>query len=317
MNPTEPDPITGQTTDSVPGRPRRRRSDPDDAWNLVPIPPSALLPIRLARRPEPRLVVVDNVGDELAATCHINALGVPPDGRVVIRPTPGTSDVATLGLDLLVAIGKHPGAAKDERVIGRQWRIGMAWLGGSGATDVIVDRAHLLGEDQAAAIAEAAARLGMILWLLWAEAANPFHSPALARARGHFPGRTETIDLWEFHQRLPVPPRPPLATGPRPSAVGNATATSALAPGNHRWPALPAADFTTFSAACRQRQHFARARGEQVPPRPFGTPGPTPSRPTQTGPSRTPRRTDNNSACNMQAACRFVKLRHADGHGGR
>ena len=95
------------------------------------------------------MYVVDNAGDDLAAVRHLNACGGPADGRAVLRPTPGASDVATLGWDLLVAADKPPHAARREHVSGLSWQLGQAWLAGFAVTDMIVDRAHLLTRDQA------------------------------------------------------------------------------------------------------------------------------------------------------------------------
>ncbi|MFC5753616.1 hypothetical protein [Actinomadura rugatobispora] len=214
------------------------RPDPDDPWNLRPITPHTGPPSPPADRPPPHLMVVDNAGDDVAAARHLAALGHPPHGRVVVRPTPGAGDVATLGLDLLVAIGKHPRAAKNERRTGFSWELGTAWLEGTGARDVIIDRAHLLGADQLTRLAATAITIGANLWLLWSTPTNPFHDHAVARARGLFDDRTQMLDLWEFQRRLPPPARPPLAAGHTDQRT---------------WPALPAADFTTFLAACRRR----------------------------------------------------------------
>ncbi|MES9604027.1 MULTISPECIES: hypothetical protein [Actinomadura] len=217
----------------------RRRPDPDDAWNLRPVlPPGTPPPAPPPDRPPPQLLIVDNAGDDVAAARHLASLGRPPAGRVVVRPTPGALDVLTLGLDLLVAIGKHPHAARDERCSAFSWKLGTAWLQGTGARDVVVDRAHLLSADQLTELATATAGIGANLWLLWSTPTNPFHDHAVAVARGLFGDRTQMLDLWEFQRRLPPPELPPLATGHTDPAA---------------WPVLPAADFTTFLAACRRR----------------------------------------------------------------
>ncbi|WP_242911478.1 hypothetical protein [Actinomadura terrae] len=226
------------TQPPVPGRRSRVRPDPGDPWNLRPVTPPDAPPSPPAGRPPPLLLIVDNAGDDVAAVRHLAALGHPLEGRVVVRPTPGAGDVGTLGLDLLVAIGKHPHAAKSERRAGFTWELGTAWLNGTGARDVVIDRAHLLSADQLTQLAATAAAIGANLWLLWSAPTNPFHDHAVARVRGMFGDRTQMLDLWEFQQRLPPPARPPLATGHTDPAA---------------WPVLPAADFTTFLAACRRR----------------------------------------------------------------
>ena len=191
------------------------------------------------------MYVVDNAGDDLAAVRHINACGGLAEHRAVLRPTPGAGDVLTTGWDLLVAAGKPPHAARREHVSTLSWEYGQAWLAGSGVTDLIVDRAHLLTRDQADAAAAAARRAGAALWLLWGTGVDPY-TPGYDGAPHLVAGtRTQVISLWEFYQRLPA------ATPPAAAEPGQ--------PGD--WPPLPAADFPTFLAACRRylpRREFAQ-----------------------------------------------------------
>ncbi|MGH3521554.1 MAG: hypothetical protein ACRDU4_01695 [Mycobacterium sp.] len=104
--------------------------------------------------PTPRTVVITNAGDDVAVTAHLAALGTFGDARIVVRPTPGADDVRTLGLDVLVATGKNPTAAQQERVTAGSWEIARAWMTGQRVTDVIVDRAHRLSMNQAGALGE-------------------------------------------------------------------------------------------------------------------------------------------------------------------
>ncbi|MEV3986910.1 hypothetical protein [Nonomuraea sp. NPDC049758] len=183
------------------------------------------------------IVLVDNTGGDAAASRHINTLDRPGGGCAVVRPTPGADDVETLGLDLLVAAGKHPHAARRERVVMHTWPIAASWLAGQAVTDLIVDRAHRLTGDQLKALARTAAHLEATLWLLWAAPADP----GIALVRQALGRPAKVVSLWEFHRRLPAPQQP-LPPGPaEPEA----------------WPALPSADFPTFLAACRRRLHPA------------------------------------------------------------
>ncbi|MEV4251705.1 hypothetical protein AB0J52_00905 [Spirillospora sp. NPDC049652] len=120
--------------------------------SLPPQPPTqALLEVpQLAPpgAPVPAVMLVDNAGDELAATRHINACGGPTHGRAVIRPTPGARGLTTLGLDVLVAAGKPPAAAAGERVTALAWELAEAWLTGAAVSDLIVDRTHLVTGEQ-------------------------------------------------------------------------------------------------------------------------------------------------------------------------
>jgi hypothetical protein len=180
--------------------------------------------------------VVDNAGDDLAAVRHINACGGPDQHRAVLRPTPGARDVLTTGWDLLVAAGKPPHAARREHVSAQSWQYGQAWLAGSGVTDLVVDRAHLLTPGQADTAAAAAARAGATVWLLWGTGLDPY-TPAYDSAPHLVAGtRTQVISLWEFYRRLPTA-APPAAEPSEP---------------RDDWPPLPAADFPTFLAACRR-----------------------------------------------------------------
>jgi hypothetical protein len=162
-----------------------------------------------------RIVLVTNVGDDVGAAAHLAAIGGGADGRVVVvRPTPGAGDLCTLGLDVLVAAGKRPGAAKAERVTAMSWEIARAWMRAGQVGDVVVDRAHRLTEPQAAALARFAAAVGASLWLVWGGRENPAHlHTALAGAGGR---AVEQVGLWEFRTQLPRPPRssrPGRATG--------------------------------------------------------------------------------------------------------
>lgn len=192
-----------------------------------------------------RTVLVANFGDDVGAATHLAALGGRGDDLVVVvRPTPGAGDLGTLGLDVLVAAGKRPGAAKAERVTAMSWEIARAWMRAGRISDVVVDRAHRLTERQAAALAGFAAGVGASLWLVWGGRENPAHlHDALAGAGGR---AVEQVGLWEFRVQLPAP-APLMAAGP-----GDGWA----------WPALPAAEFTTFLAGCRR--HLTRAEFDVV-----------------------------------------------------
>ena len=195
------------------------------------------------------MYVVDNAGDDLAAVRHINACGGPAEHRAVLRPTPGAADVLTTGWDLLVAAGKPPYGARREHVGALSWEYGQAWLAGSGVTDLIVDRAHLLTRYQLDMAASAAATAGAAVWLLWGTSIEPY-TPGYDGAPHLVAGtRTQVISLWEFYQRLPTAAPPPPDTA-EPGQPGDG------------WPPLPAADFPTFLAACRRylpRAGFAQA----------------------------------------------------------
>ena len=159
--------------------------------------------------PAPRVYVVDNAGDDLAAVRHINACGGPAEHRAVLRPTPGAGDVLTTGWDLLVAAGKPPHAARREHVSALSWQYGQAWLAGSGVTDLIVDRAHLLTRDPADAAAAASAPQRPVL------PCGCCGAPASTRTlRATTPRRT-----WWPGRGLPPLPAPPRVRPGRPPVL--------------------------------------------------------------------------------------------------
>lgn len=78
---------------------------------------------------------------------------------VVVRPTPGGGDRTAIGFDLLTALGKSPDVIGQERIRGHDlWNSARAWLIGSGTTDLVIDRAHALGESMLAALVDASPR---------------------------------------------------------------------------------------------------------------------------------------------------------------
>ncbi|MDN5750252.1 MAG: hypothetical protein L0H64_17365 [Pseudonocardia sp.] len=213
---------------SIAARGASAQDDPAP-WPRPPVGRTAADPV--ASR---RTVLVANFGDDVGAATHLAALGGRGDGRVVVvRPTPGAGDLRTLGLDVLVAAGKRPDAAKTEGVSAACWDIARAWLRGREVGDVVVDRAHRLTEPQAAALAAFAAEVGASLWLIWGGREDPAHLHGALAADGRL---VEQVGLWELRAQLPAP-APIIPTGP-----GDGRA----------WPVLPAANFTTFLAVCRR-----------------------------------------------------------------
>ncbi|RJL23168.1 hypothetical protein [Bailinhaonella thermotolerans] len=194
------------------------------------------------------VIVVDNPADDAAAAAHLAALTTPyaaHGGRVIIRPTPGAADAATLGLDVLAAAAKNPTAAKTERLTHASWDLAAAWLRGMTISDVVVDRAHRLTADQLRAVTALAGTAHAVLWLI---CGNPRPHPGdlasrvrAAAAQARFTVGVEQISLGEFVARLPAPSPPP-----GPSLQEEIAAASA------RWPPLPAEDFLTFLAQARR-----------------------------------------------------------------
>jgi hypothetical protein len=134
-----------------------------------------------------------------------------------------------LGADVLVALGKNPQILRTERLGAEAWNLAQAWTIGLDVRDLVVDRVHLLTPDQIAALIELAAEQATV-WLIY--------------------GGTTADDTAEYLDFLGHPverlPWTMLPTGLRP-------AQARPAPTSLPWPVLPAADFTTFLAACHRR----------------------------------------------------------------
>jgi hypothetical protein len=190
---------------------------------------------RPGRRP---VFLVTNAGDEAGTGAYLAALGGPDQHRAVVRPTPGERDVAVLGADVLVALGKNPQVLGAERIGAEAWNLARAWTIGLGVRDLVVDRVHLLTPEQIVALLDLAAGQATV-WLIY--------------------GGIDHRDTAEHLEFLGHPvehlPWPQLPTGLRPARAPQDQTTLP-------WPVLPAADFTTFLAACHR--HLPRSEFERV-----------------------------------------------------
>lgn len=154
-----------------------------------------------------------------------------PCPQVLVRPTPSAVDQATLALDLLVALGKNPETLVGERIGTAVWDHARAWLAAAAVTDLVVDRAHHLAVDRLRDLAGLAAWLRCRVWLIWSGSGD---LDAVSAAAQEARARWTSIgpDLLDRLLRLP----------------------SRLVPSGSRLASrvLPAAEFTTFRAACRR-----------------------------------------------------------------
>lgn len=205
----------------------------------------------------PRVAWVDNRTDPPETVTFLQELGnYRRSGLasglfapVVLRPTPGGGDCTGIGFDLLTALGKSPTVMQDERfrLTGHEvWTTARAWLAGTGISDLIIDRAHVLDPSVLADLARAAHRAAATPWMIWSsldDEAAAATIKALTTAGCH----VAAMAVDTMRSRLPSP-QPDLRA-----------VRAAL--GVPMWPVLPAADFTTFRAACRRhlgRDAFAR-----------------------------------------------------------
>ena len=154
-----------------------------------------------------------------------------PGPQTLVRPTPGATDQVTLALDLLVALGKNPETLAADRLGSAGWDHARAWLAAAAVTDLVIDRAHQLGAGRFADLTELAGWLGCRLWLIWSGGGDLKAAFAAARAAG---APSVSIVGEQLRGLLPIPPHI--------DRVGY----------RHEDRALPAAEFTTFRAACRR-----------------------------------------------------------------
>jgi hypothetical protein len=174
--------------------------------------------------------MVGNAHDDVAVNHHLVRLQLH-DRRVVVRPTPGVHDRATLGLDILAALGKDSLPLLRDKLTALAWDLAAAWLTGQAIADLVIDRAHRLRPDRIADLTEMASACGARLWLVWGPSTPTDRSRALAVTGPD----TLHIDHTELPALLPAVPTTPDLPRPTPDPD---------------WPALPTADFTTFLAAC-------------------------------------------------------------------
>lgn len=181
--------------------------------------------------PPTHIAIVLDPADSQATRDQLARLALPRHGQVLVTPTPGAADRATLALDLIAALGKNPAVIGREGT--RAWALAAAWLTAQQPTDVIVDRAHLLAPYLLADIADLAQGAGAALWLIWSGPQD--HRPALDVLRGAT-RRTTVVDPEQMDAMIPAAPQAAIPAILRPALPPN----------------LPTADFPLFLAACRR-----------------------------------------------------------------
>lgn len=109
--------------------------------------PDWLPELRMFPRPEPVIVRDDNntvVVARYLADVDYRRRNRPGWKRIVIRPTPGAGDRASLGLDVMAALGKNPDLLRQDKLGPDTWDLAAAWLIEAAVTDVFLVRAHTL-----------------------------------------------------------------------------------------------------------------------------------------------------------------------------
>ncbi|MDE3721397.1 hypothetical protein PWG71_08350 [Nocardiopsis sp. N85] len=176
------------------------------------------------------LTLVHNAGDEPLPGIHHqradSALGARP--HLIVHPTPQATGSLALIRDTMRALGKDP-RALPTGTPGELWRLARAWMRAHGVRHVVVDRAHLLADEQIRALAE----VECDLTLIWSNGQAP-RIPPLERDRNLRVQNTYTfaVTLSGALRQGAAPPTPPPTVDV---------------------PDLPLVDFPRFRAACRDR----------------------------------------------------------------
>jgi hypothetical protein len=196
-----------------------------------------------------RVTVLSDPGDSPQAVAELTGRHDLDRGVAVCQPHPGATSPELLAGDLLIALGKLPGALAAEHLSRRGWELAALWLAAEQVRHLIVLRADRL---PAGCWSELAAAAGVRVWLLTAKM-TPGQRAAL-EARGtagpaaHRPWHTALAEL--------------------PAADGSRT-------GGYGFPAVPDAEFPLFRATAARlldpaafaqvdtvyRDTYARARG--------------------------------------------------------
>ncbi|WP_152442621.1 hypothetical protein [Nocardiopsis kunsanensis] len=156
------------------------------------------------------------------------------DRLLVLRPTPGCADRATLLRDVTTALGKHPFAPKPQHLAQPEWAHARACARTHRFHALVVDRAHRLTTERLTELATFASSIGAHLWALWSSYDD--HTQA-HHALAQTPPAAQTrlsADLPELAAPVRLDP-PPLRR--RPQALDR----------------LPLTDVWRFRAACRAR----------------------------------------------------------------
>jgi hypothetical protein len=196
--------------------------------------------------------VLADPGDSPQAVAELAGRHDLDHGVAVCQPQPGATSPSVLAGDLLVALGKLPGALAAEHLSRRGWELAALWLRAEAVQDLIVLHADRLPPGRWSDLATLAAASGTRVWLVTRTIGMTASQRAAltARAAGppaHRPWRAALADL--------------PAAGPRTGACG--------------FPAVPDAEFPLFRAAAARlldpaafaqvdtvyRDTYARARG--------------------------------------------------------
>ena len=120
----------------------------------------------------PSLCWVLDPDDDVACVRAMYRLHGLAAGVVVCHPRP-TATWPVLIADLLAALGKHPRALSRERRTADGAALLRVWLHAERIAHLVVLRAHRLGVEVLALLAELAAEVGCVIWLVWHQHDRP------------------------------------------------------------------------------------------------------------------------------------------------
>ena len=176
----------------------------------------------------PVVIVLADPADSPGCVTGLNARHDLGRGVAVCLPQPGPGAASALAGDLLIALGKFPGALTAEHLSRRGRELAGLWLRAEQVHDLVVLRADRLPARCWTSLAALAAAAGTRLWLVVHQAAAaPGQLAALAPPAGRPPAG-------------PRPWRAALAILPGPGNTGPA------------FPAVPDVEFPLFRAAAQR-----------------------------------------------------------------
>lgn len=176
------------------------------------------------------VTVVDDHDDSPGCVAAFTSRHDLDAGVVVCHPQPGRAACTTLGGDLLVALGKHPGGPAAEGMSRRVWELAGLWLRAERPAHLVVMGAHRLPVTRWRELAELTAAAETRLWLVC-------QYPSLSAAH-----RIAAAELTAGDRSVGGVVAWPVAVAalPRPFAVRVA------------FPRVPDVGFAVFRSSCRR-----------------------------------------------------------------
>ena len=196
-----------------------------------------------------RVTVLSDPGDSPQAVAELTGRHDLDHGVAVCQPHPGATSPELLAGDLLIALGKLPGALAAEHLSRRGWELAALWLAAEQVRHLIVLRADRL---PAGCWSELAAAADVRVWLLTAKMT---------------PGQRAALEACATAG--------PAANRPWHTALAELPAADGSRTGGCGFPAVPDAEFPLFRATAARlldpaafaqvdtvyRDTYARARG--------------------------------------------------------